>query len=157
MAQRKPVSEAEQVIIRNIDELKKTIPKGKLLIHLTKEQWADLNKGMKSSKVPPERGIVFRYAPLPDGSGGLGSPECVAQVCELCSVRLGRGPDGSVGMQCRCRPDPSPECREHPVGGGTGSSSLETPMASTANRVIWRGVSTIPISLAPLPYLRNTS
>jgi hypothetical protein len=126
VAQRKPVSQAEPVIIRNIDELTKTIPKGKLLIHLTQQQWANLTKGMKSSKVPPKRGIVFRYTPFPDGSGGLGSPECVAQVCELCSVRLGRGPDGSIGMQCRCRPDPSPECREHhvPSGGQTGTCSL---------------------------------
>ncbi len=114
MAQRKAVGQAEQVIVRNIDELKKTIPKGKLLIHLTKEQWAGLNKGMKSSKVLPKRGMVFRYRPMPDDIGGFGSVECVPQVCELCSVRLGRNPDGSIGMQCRCRPDPSPECREHP-------------------------------------------
>ena len=36
-------------------------------------------------------------------------------------------------------------------------SSLDTPTASTAKRVICLGVKTIPISFAPFPYLDNSA
>src|SRR6185436_9257179 len=116
-------SAPERVVVRNLDELEKGIPReGKLMIHLTREQWTNLTKGLPAMRAEPKVGIVFRFTPLPDGA--IGQPECMPDICENCSIRWGRGLDGTIGIQCRCRldpacidlpgqppPPPSPRCR----------------------------------------------
>lgn len=123
MAQGKALNPDEQVIVRNIDELQKSIPKqGKLLIHLTKAQWAGLTKGIRFGKTLPKHGVVFRCTPLPDDNGVIGSLECIPGICEICSSRLGRNPDGGIGIQCRCQRDPlcppDPPTGHPPAAGG---------------------------------------
>jgi hypothetical protein len=96
------------VVVRNIDELEKSLPKrgSKLLIHLTRAQWSGMSKGIKFRAAPLKDAIAFRYTPLADGTGGIGDVQCMPGECENCSVRWGRNPDGSVGLQCKCARDP---------------------------------------------------
>lgn len=114
---KKTLTAEEPVVVRNIDELAKGIPKtGKVLIHFTKTQWKHVTEGLKRGRTLPKRGVVFAYTPLPDDTGGIGYPECIPGPCELCSIRPRLFPDGTIGMQCLCRRDPNCEPPPPPPG-----------------------------------------
>jgi hypothetical protein len=96
------------VVVRNIDELVKGLPKAdKLLIHFTETQWAEITKDLKIGQELPKRGVIFAYTPLPDGTGGIGMGDCISGPCEICMSRFERIPDGFFGVECRCRRDPN--------------------------------------------------
>ncbi len=90
-------------VVRNLDELGKQIPKGRLLIHFTKDQWDHLSRGLRPSKGVPKHGLRLFFTPLPDDTGGVGAVDCIPGPCEMCTVRALPGPDGTITMTCRCR------------------------------------------------------
>jgi hypothetical protein len=93
------------LVVRNIDELEKGLPKAgtKLLMHLTKAQWAAMSQGIDFTDAPLKQGIAFRFIPLTDGSGGIGEVQCMPGECEECSVRATGSPDGTIVATCRCK------------------------------------------------------
>lgn len=105
---KRPSGTQPMVVVRNIDELVKGVPKAdKLLIHFTKAQWTDITEGLKRGRRLPKRGVIFAYTPLPDGDGGIGGGDCISGPCEICMSRPGRTPDDFFGLECRCRRDPN--------------------------------------------------
>jgi hypothetical protein len=110
-----------KIIVRNIDELVKGVPKAdKLFIHFTKTQWTDITKGIKRGRKLPKRGVIFAFTPLPDGQGGIGSGECISDPCQICMSRVSkRIPDDFFRLECRCRPAPDePGCPPIPKSEG---------------------------------------
>lgn len=113
---RRTGASASVPVVRNVAELLRTkkLPRGPVLIHFTKEQWAGAIRGIPSGKAVPKRGVRFEYIPNPDDTGGFGRFDCVPGECEICLIRHRLGPDGSFTVQCMCRRDP--RCPQGPSG-----------------------------------------
>ena len=104
--------------IINISEVDKTNLNFKML-HFTKAQWQKATAEITFSddaSMAPKHGLVLRAIPDPNGDVTI-SPICHEQSPgTTCIVKSKLNPDGSLSMQCQCKP--SGRSTPSPPGGG---------------------------------------
>ena len=97
--------------IQNITDIGSTLDAGTLL-HFTAKQWEQMTADIPIGKGVPKFGVALEYYPIPGGDV-VAQPICVQNPCEICRVRpTSFGPDGFIGFECLCKPDPN--CPQDP-------------------------------------------